>query len=430
MAGGTITRIALGGSSTLVEENFTGFYDTLAMSAGENNAFKASTTNHGKPDQPPAGKFFIKGWWTDAKDKPIKEAVIGDTIRFHIQTQNIKDDEKVNFTVYEWDNLKWMNDKLELTDKDTGKESTTITIKGGKGYVEWTTGEASRALLNESLEGNELEMFVECTYKDEQLDLPVNTWDYLILYEKEVLITVIVELPHSHYTFGKAAKAAWEKQWDEAQTMAVNSLGLAGHSAMSIGERYFDYGPDNRPGTYSEKDYDVDFNKDGDKDDDVYLASPSYMDSPGRPWWGENVAKKLGIKPTDVKLNQVLDYIKLKWQLTGIYGEVHTIEFYVKESEAHKMIIWWEERYKHLKVYSVFPWTGEQCTTAVKTAIQQAFPFKITQLLGGKNWIPDTTQAPAGLLEDLKSFVSTSKKHASALAKNKIIKEESKDFKG
>jgi len=420
MAGGTITRIALGGSSTLVEENFTGFYDTLAMSAGENNAFKASTTNHGKPDQPPAGKFFIKGWWTDAKDKPIKEAVIGDTIRFHIQTQNIKDGEKVNFTVYEWDNLKWMNDKLELTDKDTGKESTTITIKGGKGYVEWTTGEASRALLNESLEGNELEMFVECTYKDEQLDLPVNTWDYLILYEKEVLITVIVELPHSKET-GWGAK------------------GLAGHSAMAIGERYFDYGPNNNPGTYSEKDYDVDFNKDGDKDDDVYLDSPSFMNSPGMPWWGTHIGRRKKINPEQVTLSMVKEHIKLHWRgrydavsnsypdTTQIYGKVHTIEFYIKESEAKKIIAWWEERYKHLKVYSVKPWTGEQCTTAVKTAIQEAFPLDITKPLMN-NYIPDTTQTPKGLLEDLKSFISTSKQHTGQHAVITVIKEEATDW--
>jgi hypothetical protein len=90
------------------------------------------------------------------------------------------------------------------------------------------------------------------------------------------------------------------------------------------------------------------------------------------------------------------------------------------------MIKWWEERYKHLKVYSVKPWTGEQCTTTVKTAIQQAFPFKI----GGKNWIPDATQTPKGLLEDLKPFMSTSKQHKDMPVKDEIIKKESQDFKG
>lgn len=71
-----------------------------------------------------------------------------------------------------------------------------------------------------------------------------------------------------------------------------------------------------------------------------------------------------------------------------------------------------------MKIYSVLPWTGEQCTITVKTAIQQAFPFKV----GGENWIPDATQAPEGLLEDLKSFISTSKQHKDILAKDEIIK--------
>lgn len=87
-------------------------------------------------------------------------------------------------------------------------------------------------------------------------------------------------------------------------------------------------------------------------------------------------------------------------------------------------MIQWEERYKHLKVYSVKPWTGEQCTTAVKSAIQEAFPFKV----GGNNWIPDATQTPEGLLEDLKAFVSTSKQHFGQLATTTVIKNEALDW--
>ncbi|MDH2208713.1 MULTISPECIES: hypothetical protein [Empedobacter] len=92
------------------------------------------------------------------------------------------------------------------------------------------------------------------------------------------------------------------------------------------------------------------------------------------------------------------------------------------------MIGWWEKRYKHLKVYSGYPWTGEQCTTTVKTAIQQAFPYGVTAILGVKNWIPDTTQMPSGLLEDLRSFKSSSRQHSGQFAKQTIIKHESKNF--
>lgn len=101
-------------------------------------------------------------------------------------------------------------------------------------------------------------------------------------------------------------------------------------------------------------------------------------------------------------------------------------QFYVKESEAKKMIKWWEERYKHLKIYSVFPWTGEQCTTTVKTAIQQAFPFEYFG--DSKNYIPDETQKPSGLLNDLKKFVSTSKQHLGKKSVVTIIKQEANNW--
>ena len=140
------------------------------------------------------------------------------------------------------------------------------------------------------------------------------------------------------------------------------------------------------------------------------------------------VAEVNNISVHDVKLDQVKAFVLQHWHKNNVYGKVHTIEFYVKESEANKMIKWWEERYRHLKIYSVYPWTGEQCTTTVKTAIQQAFPFDITKPVMG-NYIPDTTQTPKGLLEDLKSFVSTSKKHAGQLSTITVIKQESSDWK-
>lgn len=436
MAGGNITRI-VGGKNSIETEEWIVHTNKFRSSANKGSYFTAKGgTILGTPkDPPPAGTYFVKGWWTDDKDKPIKEALIGDVIRFHIQTQNIPEGKEITFTVYDWDGLKIMNDKLTLTDKNTKQESAKIKIQGNRGYIEWQTGDGTQSLLEENLEGDEIELFVECTYDDETLSLPEEESNYLVVYEKEVLITVLIELPHSYYTL---------------LNNPISALGLAGHSAMAIEDRYFDYGPDYSQTIVNEKQYDYDFNNDGDKDDNVDLKAkdkngkPIYTInekfSPGRPWWGEMVAGRLGISPDDVKLNQVLDFIKLYWDniidpatgriinlRTNIYGEVHKTEFYVKESEAKKMIKWWEERYKHLKVYSVWPWTGEQCTTTVKTAIQEAFPFDITKLLMS-NHIPDTTQMPSGLLKDLKSYISTSKQHNKQLAKQIIIKNEATDY--
>ncbi|MHC0447677.1 hypothetical protein ACWA1F_19870 [Flavobacterium sp. 3-218] len=365
----------------------------------------------------PSGKYFIKGWWTDNKNIPIKNSYVGDIVRFHVQTKDIPNGEEILFTVYDWDGLKILNDKLKLSDVNTSQEINKIKIQGNTGFVEWKTGIGTLSLLEEFGEGDEIELFVECTYKDETIQLPERTDDYLIVFEKEILISVIIELPHSRET-GWGAK------------------GLAGHSAMAIGERYFDYGPNNTSGTYSESQYDVDFNKDGDKDDDVYLDNPTFKNSPGQPWWGTHIAQRKGIKPEEVTLTMVYEHIKLSWKNiedssgniiqygTFIYGKVHKIEFYVKESEANKMIKWWQERYRHLKIYSVYPWTGEQCTTTVKTAIHQAFPSNMFE----RNYIPNSTQKPSGLLEDLQSFVSTSKEHAGQLSNITVIKAEALDW--
>lgn len=420
-----MTRIRIVGGQLI--ETTGGDYNIYTK---ENIVYSAATTitetgvesgvSYGNPEKaPPLKEYILKGWWSDNKNNPIKEALIGDTIRFHIETKDIPDGDTVQFTVYDWDGMFNIDDKIDLVVAGTTTKSNKIKITGNKGYVEWKTGVGTQKIIEE--EGDdEIELYVKCTYKTEIIDLPFSTDDYLSIFEKEILITVIVELPHSK-----------ESGW--------GAKGLAGHSAMAIGDRYFDYGPNNNPGTYSEKDYDADFNGDGDKIDDVYLASPSFKNSPGIPWWGSHIAYKKSIKPEDVTLTMVLDHIKLHWlgsydpisrgypDATYVYGTVHKIEFYVKESEANKMIKWWEERYKHLKIYSVYPWTGEQCTTTVKTAIQQAFPLK--NFGPSVNYILDETQKPSGLLSELKKFVSTSKQNKGKKATFKVIKAESVDFK-
>jgi len=382
-------------------------FDNISHNSGTKVIYTADQNHYlDHWEEIPAGNYFVKGWWTDEKDQPITKAYVGDTVRFHLQTKDIQNGEEVLFTIYDWDGLKIMNDKLTLTNKNTLQELNKIKIQNNLGFIEWKTGKGILNLLEEFGEGNEIELFVECTYKDESIDLPDRTDDYLIIFEKEVLITVIVELPHSEET-GWGAK------------------GLAGHSAMAIGERYFDYGPNKNPGIYSERQYDADFNNDGDKDDNVQIDHPDFKNSPGQPWWGTHIARRKGIKPQDVTLDMVIQHVKLHWEKDGtlIYGKVHTIEFYVRESEANKMINWWEERYDHLKIYSVFPWTGEQCTTTVKTAIKEAFPT-----FWGVNGMPTTTQRPDGLLQDLQSFTSTSKEHSGQLAQITVIKAESVDF--
>ncbi len=425
MAGGSITRITGGTFATELSGGMKIYTNNFDMIAGNQNRLGGKRgTVKDKPKKPHVGTYFKRGWWTDSKDKPIKEAQIGETIRFHVQTKDIPDGNEVTFTIYDWDGMLNTDDKVELIVSGTTIESNKIKIYGNKGYVEWITGPGTQKMIED--EGDdEIELYVECLYKGEKVEMPIFSDDYLILFEKEVKITVLIELPHSKYSMFKKGQF-------------LSSLGLAGHSAMAIGERYFDYGPDYTQTIVSEKKYNYDFNNDGDKNDNVdlteldkngkkiYSMGPEF--APGRPWWGEMISARTGLKPTQVKLNHVLNFIKLDWKKdrTNIYGEVHKVEFFVKESESKKMLAWWEERYKHLKVYSVYPWTGEQCTTAVKLSIQEAFPPILS--FKGKNITAVATQRPGGLLMDLENFVSTSKKKSNILAIKSIIKTEATDF--
>jgi hypothetical protein len=435
--GGKITEY-IGGTDTYYAKGDIVYHSQSKISFnGEKNGVISK-----KPKTAPAGMYFKKGWWTDKNDKPITEALIGDTVKFHIQMDKAKvpTGSEINFTLKDWDGALNLDDAIGITstvkDPKTGTYPKVTSLKtdaSGKATLNVTLTDGLVGFINDD-GGPEIELYLECSYYDvsdnmpESRDLPDDTKNYLIVYEKEVLITVLVELPHSHYSFGRAAK-----NFDKNE--ALSALGLAGHSAMAIGDKYFDYGPDydlNNNGIVgdivkiSEKDYDYDFNGDGDKNDVVdFQEKRDPTNAPGRPWWGEMVAGRLGIKASDVKLNQVLDFIKLDWfkDGTNIYGEVHKVEFYVRESEANKMIKWWEQRYKNLKLYSVYPWKGEQCTTAVKIAIHQAFPID-----GVRNTIAIGTQRPDGLLFDLGFLSSSSKQHYNQDSKNTVIKQEAPDY--
>lgn len=423
MAGGSITRITGGTFSTILEGGLELFNDKFDIIAGKKNNLggKQGTVKDVPKSPPPPGKYFVRGYWTDDKDRVITKALIGSNVKFHIQMDKSKAPagSEINFILKDWDGAFNLDDAISLTstvkDPKTGTYPKITSLKtdaNGKATLFISLTEGLISFIDDD-GGAEIELYLSCTYYDktkkefESLDLPDDTNKYLIVYEKEVLITVFVELPHSKET-------GW------------GGKGLAGHSAMAIGERYFDYGPNNAPGKYSEKEYDVDFNNDGDKDDIVQLDSPSFMNAPGRPWWGKMIADEKGIKPGEVKLSDVISFISRDWTETNIYGEIHKFEFYVKESESKKMIVWWLERYNHLKIYSVWPWKGEQCTTAVKTAIQQAFPSSFTT--NTTNLISDDTQKPSGLISELKKFVSTSKELRNKAINEKIIKPEAKNW--
>lgn len=316
-----------------------------------------SGVSFGNPEKAPLieiRKYFVKGWWTDSKDKPIKKAVIGDTIRFHIETKDIPDGENITFTIYDWDGKLFLDDKVNLVISGTSTEANKIKISGNKGYVEWVTGAGAQSMIEEERDDN-IELYVVCVYKSEKVEFPESTVDYLILYEKEAKLTIMIELPHS------------------TETDYLNRKGLAGHTGIMIDSEYYDYGP--QPG--------------------------EPFNSKGMPWWD---SMDTDGNLTKVEIMSILrdDVERYRW---NIIGNVKLIDIKVRGSESKKVEDWWKNRYKNLGTYSVVPAVGEQCTTTVRMSIEKntdVFNLFSSKLLDISR-TTQTTQTPKGFLELLTS---------------------------
>lgn len=194
MAGGKITRVALGKSTTEVEGNFEGFYQKLSMSAGDNNAFKAKVTDHKNPaKEPKAGKYFVKGWWTNHKDEPIKRAIYGQLLRFHIEMDKsyAKPGDIVYFAMYDSDMRSFGNDIIKADDpillihSTTKKPYTWEKVNNeNKVIIHFSTDETLEKWT--ALDQDKIfELYFRCSYVNnnntEHVDLPYNFHDYLQL---------------------------------------------------------------------------------------------------------------------------------------------------------------------------------------------------------------------------------------------------------
>ncbi|SHK24382.1 hypothetical protein [Chryseobacterium polytrichastri] len=221
MAGGKITRI-IGGSNNIECESWTVYTNQFSVYAGQESHFTADEgTNFGDPKEAPTSyKYFEKGWWTNEDGQEIKEAQIGDRIKFHLKMKNIKSPKgkKVNLELREWDDfdllmyiVSFMN--KELVGHKNTKEYETInlvsnTSNGNVVLTDWELDENSEIVVNllldeDSLskmisndEGRDLELFFRCRYIDENnlpeiAELPWETWNYLKVKPKPIVEPII-----------------------------------------------------------------------------------------------------------------------------------------------------------------------------------------------------------------------------------------------
>lgn len=374
MAEGVIKKIALGECVTECD-SYTVYTDSFSINSGNKTLLTAdNTVTHGEPKEyKEENTYFIKGEWKDEKGSIIKEAKIGDTVFFHIETQNINKEksekekgdakkeevEEIGITLYDWDGWANFDDAINIVYASGPKKGQIRNREkvgpDGKIIIPLTLTEGLLPFIEDD-GGEEIELYFECTYKEEVVDLPKNTEEYLIVSEKEEIVTVLIELPHS----GTEDK--------------LNRKGLAGHSAIMIGDEYYDFGP--QPG------------------------EPFY--SKGRPWW-DQMAESGNLTKEDILKILESNEIRKDWL---IIGKVYLIDIIIKESEKNKVENWWKERYKETGNYSVLPFLGEQCTTAVRISLEEntAIFNLISNDILSINYPTRLTQTPEGLLELLINY--------------------------
>ena len=207
MAGGKIIRI-VGGIHTIECNTWEVYTEEFSLSSGGKSVFTADKEiifGVFKEPERETG-YFVKGWWSDENNNPIKDARVGDTVRFHIKTKNIESDKKINIQLYEYDGAVHMpiseyetketrpfDDPITIISSD-GKPTTELVVdENGEASISIVLSWGIHRMFNEGLlgnlsEGGILELYFECSYNEEIVYLPVLLTEYLqVRYSKQNL---------------------------------------------------------------------------------------------------------------------------------------------------------------------------------------------------------------------------------------------------
>ena len=191
MAGGKITRI-VGGTNSIECETWKVYTDKFTAYAGRGSYFTADGgTIIGEPKEATTGgQYIIKGYWTDENNNRITEAVIGEIVKFHIETKDIPNGEKIGMTLFDDDihksEYKDRNDKISLYPTKDGKamteyeESKYAIVENNKAVKNIILSEYFSWLASQE-EDKTVELFFSCSYKEQKEFLPIQFQDYLIV---------------------------------------------------------------------------------------------------------------------------------------------------------------------------------------------------------------------------------------------------------
>lgn len=226
MAGGKITRI-VGGINRIECDSWNVYTDEFNASSGGKSVFTADEGTHfGAPKEPPpAGKYFVKGWWTDENGNEIEEAKLGDKVQFHVKMRNIYpingwEKEFLEMELREFDGNSIINiftfgltsiknhDIIELV---TVKNDGSYEIFRGKnippnmeiicnitlvpeGFTKFFKEEVKDDIKDKD---KDLELYMHCRYYSERhheyevVDLPLLEFNYLIIKAPTIVEPIV-----------------------------------------------------------------------------------------------------------------------------------------------------------------------------------------------------------------------------------------------
>lgn len=197
MIGGNIIRLTCGDHKTELSGGMKVHAETVDIAAGKQNCLGGKEgTVVGKPEKPETGgKHIIRGWWSADREgkEPIREAVLDDTVYFHVETKDIPDDDVVFMSLYD-DDVKRANEE-----KDSHKGSDRLFLNGKQDDFEKVKANKVVKEINFKFfsswvaeeEDKTIELFLACSCRGEDVELPVQFHDYLKVKEAEPLIIYV-----------------------------------------------------------------------------------------------------------------------------------------------------------------------------------------------------------------------------------------------
>lgn len=239
MAGGKIIRIT-GGTSTTECESWTVYCENFNISAGGTSTFTADGgTNFGEPQEPTTGgQYIIRGYWTDEDDNKITEALIGETVKFHIETKDIPNGDKIEMILFDEDIHKSEIDSNESNDQillypvsSDGKampeyeESKYAIVENNKAVKTIILSEYFSWLASQE-EDKTVELFFSCSYGEQKNEiLPIQFHDYLLVKGLPKVIFVNGQWRLAKYSFGEMVGPTQPKKpyWYEGDKTLDNS---------------------------------------------------------------------------------------------------------------------------------------------------------------------------------------------------------------